>query len=74
MVRVAAEGVPKFGVVKTGFVANTANPVPVSSDNTPANSAEVVAANCANVPPVVDKVPVVGNVISVIPVVVKVNE
>jgi hypothetical protein len=31
LVRVAAEGVPKFGAVRVGLVANTAEPVPVSS-------------------------------------------
>ncbi len=39
-------GVPNNGVTKVGEVANTAFPVPISSLITPANSAEVVAANC----------------------------
>ena len=39
-------GVPKAGVTRVGEVAKTAAPVPVSSDSTPANCAEVVAANC----------------------------
>lgn len=30
LVRVSAEGIPRLGVVKTGFVAKTARPVPVS--------------------------------------------
>jgi len=38
-------GVPNAGVTKVGLVANTAEPLPVSSDNTPANCADVVAAN-----------------------------
>ena len=38
-------GVPSAGVTNVGDVANTSAPEPVSSDITPANSAEVVAAN-----------------------------
>ncbi|MFC4518618.1 hypothetical protein [Cupriavidus pinatubonensis] len=34
------------GVVSDGDVPNTARPLPVSSDSTPSNWAEVVAANC----------------------------
>jgi hypothetical protein len=41
---------PIFGVVKTGEFANTKAPVPVSSEITPANCAEVVAANWPRVP------------------------
>jgi hypothetical protein len=52
-----AVATPKEGVVKEGEVANTNNPVPVSSLITPANSAEVVAANCDNFPPVIAIVP-----------------
>jgi hypothetical protein len=37
-------GVPSTGVTKVGDVANTKEPVPVSSDITPRNSADVVAA------------------------------
>ena len=37
--------VPSAGVTSVGDVANTNAPVPVSSDITPANCAEVVAAN-----------------------------
>jgi hypothetical protein len=36
-----ADGVPKAGVTSVGDVANTAEPVPVSSVNAPSNSAEV---------------------------------
>lgn len=41
------------GVLIVGDVPNTAEPLPVSSDSTPANCADVVAANCASVPVVV---------------------
>ena len=44
--------VPKIGVVSVGLVAKHNNPDPVSFEITPASSAEVVAANCANVPDV----------------------
>ncbi len=37
--------VPMLGVVKTGELAKTKAPLPVSSEITPASSAEVVAAN-----------------------------
>jgi len=43
-VSVPAEGVPMFGVTRVGLVANTRAPEPVSSEITPASSAEVVAA------------------------------
>lgn len=36
--------------VNVGDALNTASPVPVSSDRTPANCAEVVAANCDRLP------------------------
>lgn len=39
-------GVPRFGVVRTGDIANTARPVPVSSDNAPAKPAEFVSVFC----------------------------
>ena len=39
-------GIPKTGVIKVGLLLNTTNPVPVSFVITPANWAEVVAANC----------------------------
>ena len=46
LVNVTADGVPRLGVTNVGEVANTNAPEPVSSEITPANSAEVVAANC----------------------------
>ena len=52
-----ADATPRVGVVRDGLVANTRAPDPVSSDITPANSEDVVAANCASVPPVVAIVP-----------------
>jgi hypothetical protein len=45
LVRVPEDGVPNAGVTRTGEVANTNAPLPVSSDMTPANCNEVVAAN-----------------------------
>lgn len=36
-----------------GLVPNTAAPLPVSSESTPASCDDVVAANCASVPVVV---------------------
>ena len=48
MVKVTAEGVPKLGVVNTALAENTKLPVPVSSEITPANSEEEVAANTLN--------------------------
>ena len=50
-------GVPSIGVTRVGLVANTRLPEPVSSEITPANCADVVAANCPNVPPVTAIVP-----------------
>ena len=41
LVKVAKEGVPKLGVVSTGSVAKTANPVPVSSVSAAAKLAEL---------------------------------
>ena len=46
LVSTAADGVPRAGVVSVGEVPNTRAPDPVSSDITPANCEEVVAANC----------------------------
>ena len=43
LVRVTADGVPKFGVVKTGEVVYATTPVPDSSDNIVAKFAEVSA-------------------------------
>ena len=50
-------GVPRAGVIKTGEVPKTRRPEPVSLDITPANWAEVVAANTERLSPVVVKVP-----------------
>ncbi len=75
-VSVAEVGVPRIGVTKVGDVAKTAAPLPVSSLNTPASCAEVVAANCdsglpvtphvahAIVPVVVIVPPVIGLVVA----------
>ena len=47
-VKVPLEGVPRTGVTSVGLVANTSAPEPVSSEITPANSEDVVAANALN--------------------------
>ena len=73
LVRVPEPGVPNAGVMKVGVLLNTKRPVPLSSDITPANSAEVVAANTLSLLPVVVKVPAVGNVTLEAAVVVSVN-
>ncbi len=73
LVRVPEPGVPNAGVMKVGELLNTKRPVPVSSEITPANSAEVVAAKTLNLFPVVVKVPAVGNVTLVAAVVVSVK-
>jgi hypothetical protein len=73
LVRVPEDGVPKAGVTRVGEDANTKAPLPVSSDITPANSADVVAANTLSLLPVVVKVPAVGNVTLVAAVVVSVR-
>jgi hypothetical protein len=73
LVRVPEDGVPKAGVTRVGEVANTKAPLPVSSDITPSNSEDVVAANTLSLLPVVVKVPAVGNVTLVAAVVVSVN-
>jgi hypothetical protein len=62
LVRVPEDGVPNAGVTRVGDVANTNAPLPVSSDITPANCNEVVAANTLKLLPVVVNVPAVGNV------------
>ena len=46
LVKVTEDGVPKTGATKVGLVANTARPVPVSSDNAPARPAEFVSVFC----------------------------
>ena len=73
-VNVPEVGVPNIGVTNVGEVANTANPEPVSSESTPANCAELVVAKADKLLEVVAKVPDVGNVKVVVPVVVKVVE
>jgi len=73
LVRVPDDGVPKAGVTRVGEVANTKAPLPVSSDITPSNSEDVVAANTLSLLPVVVKVPAVGNVTLVAAVVVRVK-
>ena len=73
LVRVPEPGVPNTGVMKVGVLLKTNRPLPLSSDITPANSAEVVAANTLSLLPVVVKVPAVGNVTLVVAVVVKVK-
>jgi hypothetical protein len=73
LVRVPEDGVPKAGVTRVGEVANTKAPLPVSSDITPSNSEDVVAANTLSLLPVVVKVPAVGNVTLVAAVVVRVR-
>jgi hypothetical protein len=45
LVRVPEPGVPNTGDMKVGVLLNTKRPVPVSSEITPANCAEVVAVN-----------------------------
>jgi hypothetical protein len=73
LVRVPEDGVPNAGVTSVGEVANTNAPLPVSSDMTPANCNEVVAANTPKLLPVVVKVPAVGKVTLEAAVVVSVN-
>jgi hypothetical protein len=73
LVRSPEDGVPKAGVTRTGEVANTKAPLPVSSDITPANSKEEVAAWIDNLLPEVIRVPAVGNVTLETPVVVRVK-
>ena len=48
-----AVATPSAGVTNVGVFANTSAPEPVSSEITPASCADVVAANCAKLPPVV---------------------
>ena len=52
-----AVATPSAGVTSVGVFANTSAPVPVSSEITPANCADVVAANCAKLPLVTAMVP-----------------
>jgi hypothetical protein len=73
LVRVPEDGVPNAGVTSDGEVANTNAPLPVSSEITPANCNEVVAANTLRLLPVVVNVPAVGSVTLEAAVVVRVN-
>jgi hypothetical protein len=73
LVRVPEDGVPNAGVTRVGDVANTKAPLPVSSEITPANCNEVVAANTLRLLPVVVNVPAVGSVTLEAAVVVRVN-
>ncbi len=54
------EGVPRDGVTRVGDVANTRLPDPVSSEMTPANSEDVVAAKAESLSVVTTKVLEVG--------------
>ena len=65
LVSVNEVGVPKFGVTRVGLVAKTNAPEPVSSEITPANSAEVVAANVLNLLLVRATVPVASGMVRV---------
>ena len=66
LVRVPEDGVPKAGVTRTGEVANTKAPLPVSSDITPANSEDEVAACTDNLSVVTTRVLLVGIVVELI--------
>ena len=50
LVKAPDAGVPKTGVTNVGLVANTATPVPVSSEISALIWADVVAANCDRLP------------------------
>ena len=66
LVKVPEVGVPNNGVVRVGDVANTKSPDPVSSDITPANSEELVAACTLNLSVVTTRVLLVGIVVELI--------
>jgi hypothetical protein len=66
LVKVPEVGVPNNGVVSVGEVANTKAPLPVSSDITPSNSADVVAACTLNLSVVTTSVLLVGIVVELI--------
>lgn len=66
LVRVTDVGVPNTGVTRVGDVANTKEPEPVSSEITPASSADVVAACTDNLSVVTTKVLDVGIVVELI--------
>lgn len=67
-------GVPRIGVTNVGVFANTKAPLPVSSEITVLSSAEVVEANADSLLDPVARVPEVGSVTLVDPVVVSVTE
>ena len=69
---VVAVAAPRVGVTKDGELLNTSNPEPVSSEITPANSADVVAEKALSLFEVVANRPEVGSVIDVAPVAVSV--
>jgi len=58
-----AVATPNTGVTSVGVLANTREPVPVSSEITPANSAEVVEARALNLSVVTTNVLDVGIVV-----------
>jgi hypothetical protein len=58
-----AVATPRTGVTSVGVLANTKEPVPVSSEITPANSADVVAACTDNLSVVTTRVLDVGIVV-----------
>lgn len=60
-----AVAAPSVGVVRLGLVANTKAPVPVSSEMTPASSAEVVEANAFSLLLVVARVAVPAGIVTV---------
>jgi hypothetical protein len=66
LVRVPEDGVPNAGVTRDGEVANTKDPLPVSSDITPSNSADEVAACTDNLSVVTTRVLLVGIVVELI--------
>jgi hypothetical protein len=66
LVRVPEPGVPNAGVMKVGVLLKTKRPLPVSSDMTPANSEEEVAACTLNLSVVTTSVLLVGIVVELI--------
>ena len=66
LVKVPEPGVPNTGVMKVGVLLKTNRPVPVSSDITPANSDDEVAACTDNLSVVTTSVLLVGIVVVLI--------
>jgi hypothetical protein len=66
LVSVPLAGVPSAGVTSVGDVAKTSDPDPVSSEMTPANSAEVVAAKAESLLDVSATVPLASGTVSVL--------